>query len=465
MEHGASGRTGEVGLRIARTAVAAAWLLTAGAAHAADLSLVGQLDPNNPQDAFLHTFTLTAPGTVTIQSWGFGGSAGAPGGVNAAGNPIAAGGFDPYVSLFAGSGASATFLLSNDDGSCPPGTVADLLCGDSTLTLPLAAGTYTLAVSAFLNMSFAENLGTGTLGDGFIGLGSFGTRTNAYAVDITGASVVLPTQLLSYVPNGLTFGPQTVGLASGPLSVTVTNTGSGNVAMGALSVGGTNAGDFAAATSCAGTLAPGASCSVSVGFTPGAVGDRSASVTLASSASNAPIVFAVGGTGTTDPVAVASLSVANLAFGAREVGTSTTLPLTVTNTGGAALSIASVTLAGLHAGDFVLADACGGATLPPAASCLLSVTFTPSALGPRSAALTIVSDASNSPASVAITGEGAHFARVTPVPTLSSVALALLAALLAGIGLRARPLRNTNGVARRATHGEPRWPPKQGARR
>jgi hypothetical protein len=146
---------------------------------------------------------------------------------------IGAGGFDPYVSLFSGSGAGATFLASNDDGSCPPGTLGDGLCGDSTLvTGVLPAGTYTLAVSAFLNMSFAENLGSGTLGDGFIGLGSYGTRSYLYAVDIAGATLVTPTLALSHNPNGLTFGPQTVNVASGPLGVVVTNVGSSPVALG-----------------------------------------------------------------------------------------------------------------------------------------------------------------------------------------------------------------------------------------
>src|SRR5512143_1944174 len=133
--------------RSVRTATFA-WLATIAVASAAPISLTGQLDPNNPQDAVLRTFTLSAPGSVTIRSWGYGGSSGAPGGTNAAGAAIAAGGFDPYVTLFAGSGPAATFLASNDDGVCPPGTIADALCGDSTLvTGVLPAGTYTLAIS------------------------------------------------------------------------------------------------------------------------------------------------------------------------------------------------------------------------------------------------------------------------------------------------------------------------------
>jgi len=430
-------------MRSWRVAIATAGvaLLLAGAARAGSLSLVGQLDPGNAQyDAFLFTFTLSAPDTVAIQSWGYGGASGAPGGVNAAGNPIAGGGFDPYVTLFAGSGPGATFVASSDDGACPPGTIADALCGDPTLTLPLVAGTYTLAVSAFLNMSFAENLGSGTLGDGFVGLGSYGTRTSAYAVDISGSAVVVPTLLLGYAPNGLTFGAQTVGLASGPLSVTVTNAGSGGVTFGSLSVGGTNPGDFSAGGTCSGTLQPGASCSIGVTFTPGAAGARSATVSLASNAANAPIVFAVGGTGTTDPVAIASLAASSLDFGPRSLDSSTQLPLVVTNTGGSTLNVASVALAGSHPGDYSLADGCSGQAVAPASTCTIWVTFSPSAYGARTATATIASNASNSPTTVLLTGF-VPVPRAEAIPAVGLAGLLLLSALLAMGGTVARRRR------------------------
>ena len=419
-------------------------LVLAGGARAGSLSLVGQLDPGNAQyDAFLFTFTLSAPDAVSIQSWGYGGTSGAPGGTNAAGNPIAAGGFDPYVTLFAGSGPGATFVASSDDGSCPPGTIADALCGDPTLTVPLAAGTYTLAVSAFFNLSFAENLGSGTLGDGFVGLGSFGARTNTYAVDVSGNAVVLPTLLLGYAPNGITFGAQTVGVASGPLSVTVTNVGTGIVTLGSPAIGGTNAGDFSAGGSCGGTLLPGASCSVGVVFTPAATGARSATVALASNAANAPIVFAVGGMGTTDPVAIASLGASSLDFGSRGLNSSTQLPLVVTNTGGAMLNVASVALAGANPGEYSLADGCSGQAVPSASTCMIWVTFSPSAYGARTATATIASNASNSPTTVLLTG-------FVPVPR----AEAIPAVGLAGLLLLSTLLATSGGIARRCSRND-----------
>lgn len=95
----------------------------------------------------LYTFTVTHGGTVRIVSTGFAG-----------------GGVDPYFTLFAGSGAPATFLDSN-------WTQATSTGGDFTWTGTLGAGDYEIALGAFENLSFAENLGSGTLGDGFIALG------------------------------------------------------------------------------------------------------------------------------------------------------------------------------------------------------------------------------------------------------------------------------------------------------
>ncbi len=128
----------------------------------------------DPNDAFLVEFTLSADTAINVQSWGYGGSgmSGIGSGTNGAGATIAAGGFDPYLSFFSGTGAGATFLGSNDDGSCPPGTEVGLFssCFDSTFNIVLAAGDYTVAITQAVNMSFAENLGSGTLGDGFIRL-------------------------------------------------------------------------------------------------------------------------------------------------------------------------------------------------------------------------------------------------------------------------------------------------------
>jgi hypothetical protein len=80
---------------------------------------------------------------------------------------FAAGGVDPYFTLFDGTGAGATVLGSNYGQAFATG-------GDFDLSFFLTAGTYTFAMGVFANMSFAENWGSGTLGDGFIQLGGPG---------------------------------------------------------------------------------------------------------------------------------------------------------------------------------------------------------------------------------------------------------------------------------------------------
>jgi len=57
-------------LRNVLRAMLVAASLAAASAPLAQTSLVGALDPNNAQDVLLHVFTLSAPGSVSIQSWG-----------------------------------------------------------------------------------------------------------------------------------------------------------------------------------------------------------------------------------------------------------------------------------------------------------------------------------------------------------------------------------------------------------
>ena len=161
------------------------WLAFAGLARAGQISAAGQMPAADPNAVALLSFRLLAAGDLHFQTYSYGG------GQNAAGQLIAPGGFDPYLSVFLGIGSGATFLASNDDGACPPGTPAPA-CADSTLDLfNMPAGYYTLALTLPFNFSFAENLGSGTLGDGFIGLdASFsdgacsGICSNVYAFDV-----------------------------------------------------------------------------------------------------------------------------------------------------------------------------------------------------------------------------------------------------------------------------------------
>ncbi|HEU5334301.1 MAG TPA: choice-of-anchor D domain-containing protein [Actinocrinis sp.] len=99
--------------------------------------------------------------------------------------------------------------------------------------------------------------------------------------------------VVSANPSALSFGNQTVGAASGAQSVTVSNTGTAAATLSSISV----TGDYAQTHTCGSTLAAGASCTVSVTFTPTATGSRTGSLSIASNAPGSPALVSLAGTG------------------------------------------------------------------------------------------------------------------------------------------------------------------------
>jgi hypothetical protein len=101
------------------------------------------------------------------------------------------GGFEPYLSLFDGSG---NFLASTFFGTtCPPDALINPTSGACFDVLldggALGAGSYQIAISAFENLSLAENFGAGTLAGGFTGLGNLAAGEDLhYAFNVTLAS-------------------------------------------------------------------------------------------------------------------------------------------------------------------------------------------------------------------------------------------------------------------------------------
>ena len=82
-------------------------------------------------------------------------------------------------------------------------------------------------------------------------------------------------------------------------TVTFTNTSSANIALSTVVLGGANAGDFAKSSdTCSGaTLLPNGTCTSSVTFTATATGNRSGSLALRDTASNAPLEVLLTGYG------------------------------------------------------------------------------------------------------------------------------------------------------------------------
>jgi len=151
--------------------------------------------------AAVQDFTIAAPSTIEAITFSYGG------GLNGAGTTISEGGFEPYLSLF---DASGNFLASTFFGTvCPPDASTNTLSGQCFDVVldggTLAPGNYQIAISAFENLSLAENLGVGTLADGFTGLGNLAQGEDLhYAFDVILTEAVPEPQTLWLLASLLT---------------------------------------------------------------------------------------------------------------------------------------------------------------------------------------------------------------------------------------------------------------------
>jgi hypothetical protein len=203
-----------------------------------------------------------------------------------------------------------------------------------------------------------------------------------------------PASSVQVSPSALNFGSEVTGQTSAAQTVAVTNPTSSAASVSSISTSG----DFAETNNCGSSIAANGSCSVSVTFTPTATGSRTGVLTVV--AGGVTDTVNLSGTGSAAGP-VLSANPGSLSFPGTVVGSSAaTKSVTVTNTG-----TASATVSGVSAGgDYSETNNCG--TLAVNASCTVTVTFTPTAAGSRTGALTVTSNANNSPTTVALSGTG-----------------------------------------------------------
>jgi hypothetical protein len=127
-----------------------------------------------------------------------------------------------------------------------------------------------------------------------------GGGTNYTGYFSPGAGVVPTIAPMSVSPSSVAFSSQAQGTTSAAMTAVLTNNDAISHTISSLTIGGTNAADFASANNCPiypNTLAAGASCTISAIFTPGDVGTRTAKVVVNDDASNNPQTLYLSGTG------------------------------------------------------------------------------------------------------------------------------------------------------------------------
>jgi trimeric autotransporter adhesin len=226
--------------------------------------------------------------------------------------------------------------------------------------------------------------------------------------------------VLTPSPTSHNFGSQDVdeGATSPPQDFTFTSTGDDTVDVSSVSIDGGGNDQFqrvSGANECTSSshLANLEQCHVYVVFNPTAVGPKTASVTVHSN--GADTSAGLSGDGTQTEVTPAPTA---LHFGSQELGAGPTVAQTstVTNTGTEPVSVTGVSIGGAQRGQFKLltgnADDCG-ANNPIAANgtCKVRAQFDPSWSGPKSATVTVASNAPNAMIALDGTGTQATFPR------------------------------------------------------
>lgn len=289
------------------------------------------------------------------------------------------------------SGTNAAEFAVASGGSCANGASVAI---NASCTYAVSF-TPTVAAARSANLVISHNAGSST-------------------VTLSGTGTAAPQAVIALNRNSLSFASQVVGTPATAQTITVSNTGQAAMTLSALTLGGGNPADFSLGGSCSvgASIAAGANCTLSVGFTPGAIGARAATLTIASNAANGNASATLSGTGTAAPAPVVGLSPTTVAFGNVTIGgAAVTRAVTLTNSGNAALSIASIAATGTGFGS---SSNCGS-SLAAGASCTVTASFLPTTTGSASGQIAVASNAAGSPHAVALSGAG----QATPVGTLS----------------------------------------------
>jgi hypothetical protein len=287
-----------------------------------------------------------------------------------------------FASQQASTQSAVQTITVTSSGNAPVTIASIAITGDYTETDTCTAQTIAVGSTCTVTILFTPSA-TGPRTGQLTVFANVPTGQATAALTGTGT----PTAIL-FTPASLSFAAVLVNQSDPAQILTVANTGATTATLQPPTITGAAANDFAiTANTCTPTLAPGTACSIQIAFTPNAAGTRSATLSLTDSAGTASSqtqTLALTGTGTAP--ATDTLSTASLTFAQQQLTTtSPAQQLTLTNAGGVALTLISATLS---AGDFALVNSCGN-SLAASSTCAITVTFTPSAIGTRSATLTI----------------------------------------------------------------------------
>jgi hypothetical protein len=194
------------------------------------------------------------------------------------------------------TGSPQAFTLTNTGGTAV--TIAAITSSNAAefaITSSSCSGVVAVGASCSFSVTFTASAAGPRSAS--ITIASTGTGS-PQMLALTGTGTTAATPGVLGVPAAYAFPDQTIAVASAAKTLTLANTGGANVTISG--VVSSNATEFAiGASTCAGDIVPGGTCSFTVSFTPSAAGARSASITIASTGVGSPQAIAVSGNGVT----------------------------------------------------------------------------------------------------------------------------------------------------------------------
>jgi hypothetical protein len=224
------------------------------------------------------------------------------------------------------------------------------------------------------------------------------TNGSVFGAEITGTGNIPFT-----LTGSLNFPLQLIGTRSKGRTQTFTNNSGVDIYFTSIDLDGVNQSDFTFTTTCpiGGVLPPGASCSVTVYFSPTTAGGDTATL-----AYKGNFTLTDQGELITGNATAVLISPTSLIFPDTTVGsTSGPLPVTFQNVGPTALPITSISWSGSNGMVFSETNTCG-TSVPANSSCTFSFTFSPSSAGTFTETLSIGDPDPSGPQKIKVTGTG-----------------------------------------------------------
>ena len=345
-----------------------------------------------------------------------------------------------FASQAVGTISSAQLVTFTNTGGTTINFGTETITGDftwggvGTCGSSLAAGSHCTMSIKFKPTTTGTRTGSLTVNDNASG--------STQVVSLTGTGGTSGSSAVSLSPNPLSFGNQTVNTTSSAKSVTIKNSGTTSVTLSSISTSGNfaNAGSGTCATGKA--YAAGASCTVSVKFTPAAAGTRTGTLTVKDNAGTGTQTDSLTGTGVTSTSGSPSITTTSLPGGT--VGQSYSATLAAT---GGKTPYSWIIASGSLPGGLSLGASTGVISGTPSATgqsrftVQVSDSSTPTQIATKAFSVTIGAASSNPPFGhiVIVVEENTNYANV-----VGSSAMPYLNSLIGKYGLGTQYYANTH---------------------